>query len=113
MTQLIKLMIYKDQIFRDGSSIRSGDESGGGRTVYSSEKTLVDGNGLGQYSQAAEEIVSLISQSFDEHYRYVNPFLANTILLAGAVQLLHRELAPLSGSDKELTNSNFELLSTT
>jgi hypothetical protein len=40
----------------------------------------------------------------------VNPFFANTIWLAAAVQLLHRELIPPQSLDKVLVSSNFELL---
>jgi hypothetical protein len=104
MTQLTKLMIYKYDLFEKGPEGSSKKERG----YHSSRKQAFE-----QYSESADEIVSLVSRSYEEHYRFVNPFLANTIWLAGAVQLLYRELASLDKSHKALANSKLEVLSMT
>lgn len=118
MAQLTKLMIYKYCLFhnsngelpRDIHGSHSGTGTGSSRDRHSHSAQT---QALEQYSEAADEIYALVGRSYEEHYKFVNPFLANTIWLAGAVQLLYRELAPLDWSDKELTNSKLELLSMT
>lgn len=116
MAQLTKLMIFKYSIFRSGLGSSPPPEKAKGGSSYSGANTSQPSagiNALQQYSEAADEIVLLVGRSYEEHYKYVNPFLANTIWLAGAVQLLYRELGSLSSAEKELTNSNLELLSMT
>jgi len=122
MTQLTKLMIYKYYIFRTGkrwsylpleAAVMNGqDDHGstwsprkfGGARLLGPEK-----DDLEHYFDVADEIMALVSSSSNAHYRYVNPFLANTIWLAAAVQLVRRELSP-PGWAKELIGSRFELL---
>lgn len=99
MAQLTKLMISKYYLFNTSKKDPSPQTT---RT-----------QALEQYSEASDEIVSLIGRSYEEHYKFVNPFVANTIWLAGAVQLLYRELAPIDKSDRDFTNSKLELLSMT
>jgi hypothetical protein len=111
MTQLTKLMIYKYQIFQN--SLGTVSKRSPLQPCSDLPNTSAGTIALEQYSEASDEIVSLIGRSHEDHYKYVNPFLANTLWLAGAVQVLYRELAPLSSSDKGLTNSKFELLSMT
>ncbi|EXJ63554.1 uncharacterized protein A1O5_11315 [Cladophialophora psammophila CBS 110553] len=111
MVQLTKLMIYKYHHFHStpGESSRN---SNGQRSIHSSHQAM-QSQALEHCSEAADEIVALVGRSYEEHYKYVNPFLANTIWLAGAVQLLYRELAPLDRSDRDLANSKLEVLSMT
>lgn len=111
MVQLTKLMIYKYHIFRNGMEVLSSKDNCHHSSKDSRHSAV--SQALEQYSEASDEIALLTGRSYDEHYRYVNPFLANTIWLAGAVQLLYRELASLDASDRELTNSKLELLSMT
>ena len=116
MIQLTKLMIYKYHIFpnlithRTASQATNSEKS---QSFSNHQQPLAEGQVLEQYSEASDAILSVVGKSHEEHYKYVNPFLANTIWLAGVVQLLYRELAPLESSNKELTNSNYELLSRT
>lgn len=129
MIELAKLMIYKYYIFRigmrwpltgrepsyprgqsDDFSLPQGSTNTGTMTTGDSQ---AQAQALEAYSEASTAIVLMVRRSFEEHYKYVNPFLANTIWLAGAVQLLYRELAPMSRIEKDLTNSNFDLLSMT
>ncbi|KIV98124.1 hypothetical protein PV10_01804 [Exophiala mesophila] len=101
MVQLTKLMIYKYHLFN-----QSGDQL----LKKDCHHHLARNQALEQYSESADEIVSLVGQSYEEHFRFVNPFTASTIWLGGAVQLLYRELAPLNPSEKAVTNSKLELL---
>lgn len=111
MVQLTKLMIYKYHIFRTGMEALSPKPQS--HNVSKDACQWADIQALDQYSEASDEIVLLVGRSDEDHHRHVNPFLANTIWLAGAVQLLYRELASLDASDKALTNSKLELLSMT
>lgn len=121
MTQLAKLMIYKYHVFPSGkvrttmpanSNLVGGpDEDDASRKEPRGATSVqVDTQALQQYSEAADEIVSMIRKCFGEHYQYLNPFLSNTMWLAAAVQLLYRELAPPGSTDKNLVDSNFEVL---
>jgi len=122
MTQLTKLMIYKYYIFRTGliwphlaadpGRLRGQLDENNYLQKPSSGvlPTVTETQALEQYFDAADETAGIIRRCFENHYKYVNPFLSNIIWLAAAVQLLHRELYPASSSDKDLINSNFELL---
>jgi hypothetical protein len=59
--------------------------------------------------QAAESIVILINRSADSHIKYVNPFVASTVWLAAAIQLVFRAFCP-PGTCKSLVDSNFKVL---
>jgi hypothetical protein len=64
------------------------------------------------YISAADEIVGIIRNCSREHYKYVNPFLMNTVWFAGAAQCACKIYGP-SSFDKRLLSSNIELLSLT
>ncbi|KAK5467898.1 hypothetical protein LTS15_000871 [Exophiala xenobiotica] len=104
MVQLTKLMISKYYLFNNDLGALSKKDP---------RRSTAMTQALERYSEASDEIVSLVGRSYEEHYKFVNPFVANTIWLAGAVQLLYRELASLDKSDRDFTNSKLELLSVT
>lgn len=108
MTQLAKLMIHKYYIFRSG--LQLGEKSSN-QSVAAAESSLrlQKDRAFDQYSEAADEVLRVIHGSSEAQYKYVNPFLSNTVWLAAAVQLLHRELGA-SGAEKDLASSNFEVL---
>lgn len=109
MTQLTKLMTYKFYIFRAGMKW----------PMLSIDKPNIEGrlgdprqshrHALDQYFEAADEINAIVRRTNTDHYRYVNPFLANSLWLGATVQLIRRELAS-SSSDRDLVSSNFEVL---
>ena len=114
MMQLTKFMMYHHAVF------------GGGRLEHcqvkpsSAEKILTppaesinpaepDPDGLARYAEAADEILMIVSRSASHHVQYVNPFLASTIWLAAAVQLVYKFFGS-PGATKDLTESKFEVL---
>lgn len=114
MMQLTKFMMYHHAVF------------GGGRLEHcqvnasSAEKmptppaepinpTEPDPDGLARYAEAADEILMIVSRSASHHVQYVNPFLASTIWLAAAVQLVYKFFGS-PGATKDLTESKFEVL---
>jgi hypothetical protein len=68
-----------------------------------------ESDAIGQYFKAADDVVTVVNTSNENHFRYVNPFLANTIWLAAAVQLLHKNMIS-DNSEAELITSKFEVL---
>ena len=131
MVQLARLMIHKYYIFRSGSGwpalsleqqprvdrdpVEPLPRSSQAQPSSSNSfrvAPFAEPHALEEYFESAEEIMSIVNRSSDTHWRYVNPFLANTIWLAAAVQLIRREHAAES-SQKEMMDSNFQLLSLT
>jgi hypothetical protein len=120
MTQLTKLMINHFHVFggaarsarltAERSSIRDAEEGHPeSHSPLDAPQTYAgDDKSAEQYFEAADEILTIVNRSADDHYIYVNPFLANTIWLAAAVQLVHKQ-SNQSGT-RELKQSNFEVL---
>ncbi|ETN40265.1 uncharacterized protein HMPREF1541_04541 [Cyphellophora europaea CBS 101466] len=118
MTQLAFLMTLKYHLFKT-----SGRHTGGhGRKREGSHGSPRDGGSrsrhtesqnqenVDQYFEASNSILDITHRCNDQFYRYINPFLVNTIWLAAAVQLLRRELYCADDTEKELVHSNFEVL---
>ncbi|KAJ4361119.1 uncharacterized protein N0V89_001688 [Didymosphaeria variabile] len=115
MTQLTRFMIHHYRVF--GGTGRSAlvrkdvtakasparnDTSGD--TNASHDTMAIDG-----YFEAADNILNIVDRSSDEHYRYMNPFLASTVWLAAAVQLVRKEFGSAS-TNKTLAKSKYEVL---
>jgi hypothetical protein len=64
------------------------------------------------YMSASDEIVLVVRNSSRDHYKYVNPFLANTLWFAAAAQCACKVFGPPS-FNKRLTSSNLDLLKLT
>jgi len=121
MAQLARLMMYKNYVFRVGmrwpppslaSLSRGGPADDSDLPARVSNNLLpskAETQALCQYLEAADEVVAVVRRSSEDHHIYVNPFLANTIWIAGAAQLLRRELAP-GEMNPETIQSSFELL---
>lgn len=84
MSQLTRLMIQHYYVFR--GSIRQPKEV---KTVRGVKRNAslerhatpirpdgVDAEAIGQYFEATENIIKIVDRSCDEHYKYLNPFLA-------------------------------------
>jgi hypothetical protein len=111
MTQLTELMINRFHVF--GGAPRPSDRVNvhvdtTERLQGSHSRLEAPDRALEQYFKAADEILVVINRSCKDHYRYVNPFLANTIWLAAAVQLVHKESTP--SGNKDFKQSDFEVL---
>ncbi|KAH9209082.1 hypothetical protein DL95DRAFT_478529 [Leptodontidium sp. 2 PMI_412] len=92
MAQLARLMICHYNIF--------------------AEPTLRESLAIHQYFEATDEILGIINRSSDDHIKHVNAFLASTIWLASAVQLVCKEFGPL-GTNAVLVGSKFDVLNMT
>ncbi|KIW31790.1 uncharacterized protein PV07_03382 [Cladophialophora immunda] len=103
MTQLTKLMILKFHVFRSGINWTLHKTPDHPAADFEPQHLL-------QYFEAADNVVSMIRDSAEDHYKHVNPFLASTAWLAGAVQLLRRSRLSDDDPDRDLVTSNFELV---
>lgn len=108
MAQLCRFMIYHHKICARAPWLSqhkdTPEDSGPTAQQASSEWS--------NYMNASDEIVTVVRNSARDHYRYVNPFLANTLWFAAAAQCACKVFGPPS-FNKRLTTSNLDLLKLT
>lgn len=119
MSQLTKFMIYHHGVFGGGRRKDCHSESTGDITplnesqslgIYPSFLTVTpDTEALNRYSDAADKVLLVVNNCADDHIKYTNPFIASTIWLAAAVQLVYKVFCP-TGTKEILVDSNFEVL---
>jgi hypothetical protein len=106
MTQISRFMINHYQVF-DSTSRQMGLANGS-----SNQSTpAVNQSAWNHYLAAASEIVTLVRSCSPRHVNYVNPFLASTVWVAAAAQIVSKH----TGShliDRRVAESNFDLLQT-
>jgi hypothetical protein len=113
MTQLCLLMALKYNLFRVPVKTPPTNETAAAEHRSDTKNGCVTGKAqedIEQYFEASNSILDITHRCNDQFYRYVNPFLVNTIWLAAAVQLLRRDLFSSTDTEKELVGSNFEVL---
>ncbi|KAJ0413486.1 fungal-specific transcription factor domain-containing protein [Aspergillus carlsbadensis] len=111
MVQLAKLMIHRYEVFRClGSLVNRGHAE-----VETSIPPLYQGAleadnlALAQYFEAADNILSIVTRSCDDHVRFINPFLSSTIWLAAAVQVFRQEFDQ-GKTQRAFMRSKYEVL---
>lgn len=117
MTQLATLMIRQFALFSPGRSSSSRNypnprsKSRGHDSGWGDSRGSIETNSLAvdQFFEAADGILSLVNRSADNHIQWINPFLASTIWLAAAVQLVRKEFGPY-GTNRGLVKSKFDVL---
>ncbi|KAL2847564.1 fungal-specific transcription factor domain-containing protein [Aspergillus pseudoustus] len=112
MVQLAKLMIHRYDVFRClGSLVKSqhgrGNEKSNSTLHQAASET--DNLALAQYFEAADNILSIVTRSCDDHFRFINPFLSSTIWLAAAVQVFRQEFDQ-GETQRAFMRSKFEVL---
>ncbi|KAK7206983.1 fungal-specific transcription factor domain-containing protein [Myxozyma melibiosi] len=107
MTQLAKLMIHHYDVF--GSAARATASLNRFSNKRPGNAKRDDELALSLYLEAADNILLITRRSHEDHVKYINPFLASTIWLASAVELVHKEFGP-SGTNRGLIKSKFEVL---
>ncbi|KAE9363331.1 hypothetical protein N431DRAFT_141380 [Stipitochalara longipes BDJ] len=106
MTQTSRFMINHYQVF-DSTSRQPGLINGS-----SNQSTpAVNQSAWNHYLAAASEIVTLVRSCSPRHVNYVNPFLASTVWLAAAAQIVSKHRGPHL-IDRRVPESNFDLLQT-
>lgn len=124
MTQLTRFKIYHHEFFSAASreanlamDQRQSKQMNGGRPTQSlhpqadsfSAVSTPNSSAWKRYLDAADSILTIVSNSSIDHIKYVNPFLACTIWIAAAVELCHRVFGP-PGTNRRLMQSNFDRL---
>lgn len=108
MTQLARLMVYRFDIFRqppNGKNMGQNESCRGGNRATSCSEDL-ENRPLQRYFEAADNIVSIVNGSCEDHVQHINPFLPSTIWLAAAVQLVQKHMGRLS-TNPSLVKSRF------
>lgn len=103
MTQLCRFMIYHHKICAHAPWLSKG---------ASTDSTAQVNSEWSNYMNASDEIVTVVRNSSRDHYKYVNPFLANTLWFAAAAQCACRVFGPPT-YNKRLTGSRLDLLKLT
>lgn len=113
-TQLCRYMIYHHKICaqapwlqsrkKDSPTIKERSATPQPPTATTSEWS--------NYMSASDEIVTIVRNSARDHYKYVNPFVANTLWFAAAAQCACKVFGPTS-FNKRVVTSNLDLLKLT
>ncbi|KKO96956.1 hypothetical protein THAR02_10936, partial [Trichoderma harzianum] len=107
MKQLVQFMIFHHQIAAEAPWMAEFDAN----TLERGSENKISNHPLwSNYMKAAEDVITMVRNSSGEHYKYVNPFMINTLWIAAAAQIACRIFGPLS-FNKQLAESNYELLS--
>lgn len=111
MTQLARLMIYRYDVFKGRFRValptRESDVNHDHPGIHIKGKT--ERLAVNEYFEAADDMLTIIHRSCDDHVRYINPFLSNTIWLASAVHLMRSQLCR-PGAIKSAVKSRYEVL---
>ncbi|PVH75865.1 hypothetical protein DL98DRAFT_391249, partial [Cadophora sp. DSE1049] len=107
MTQLSRFMINHFQVF-DSTSRQLGERSSSTSTS-SSALTPHDQAAWNHYLNAATSIVALIRNCPPTHIQHANPFLASTIWLAAAAQVVSKSFGDKL-VDPRVADSNLDVL---
>ncbi|KAL7905167.1 hypothetical protein GGI35DRAFT_461069 [Trichoderma velutinum] len=106
MTQLVQFMIFHHQIAAEAPWMTEFDA----KNLNTGNETQIFNHPLwSNYMKASEDVITMVRNSSGEHYKYVNPFMINTLWIAAAAQIACRIFGPLS-FNKQLAESNYELL---
>lgn len=110
MTQLAHLMIYRYDLFREPAS-EDWTDSGfaPGQNTLPSWSDRLHSPCVGQYFEAADNILSIVNRSCEEHIQHINPLLLSALWLASAVQLVRKYVEQPSAKSC-LIKSRFDVL---
>lgn len=111
MIQLARLMMYRYDVFKGRFRValptRESDVNHDNADINAKGKT--ERLAVNEYFEAADDMLTIIHRSCDDHIRYINPFLSNTIWLASAVHLMRSQLCR-PGAVKSAVKSRYEVL---
>jgi hypothetical protein len=110
MTQLWRFMIYHHKICARAPWQRPKGPAE--QTPEARALSAQENSEWNNYMSAADEIVLVVRNSSRDHYKYVNPCLANTLWFAAAAQCACRVFGP-PNFNKRMTSSNLELVKLT
>lgn len=118
LTQLARMMINHHDAYRGAqqdlrlagaANSEKHDHAAPGDSNPVSLRLGPSRKGMQQYIEAADELLLIVSQSGQDHVRYVNPFFGSTIWYGAAVHLGWRVLAP-PRTNHDLVTSKYEVM---
>lgn len=109
MTQLARLMIYRYDVFKGRFSVALPTLEPDISQDSTPTKEQTECPAVKEYFEAADDMLTIIYRSCDEHICHINPFLSNTFWLASAVQLMRSQLCR-PGAVKSAIKSRYEVL---
>ena len=120
MIQLAKFMIHSHRLFKKPTSDPANTEKETETTMELSStdgrpesrgdtKRVLNHHALRHYTEPAANILGIINCSSPDHIRYVNPFVASTVWLAAAVQIVQGNIGNTSKGDA-IQDSKVEIL---
>lgn len=107
MTQLCRFMIYHHKICARAPWLTSK-----GRSSREPDPSAQANSEWSNYMSASDEIVLIVRNSSRDHYKYVNPFLTNTLWFGAATKCACKVFGPPS-FNKRLIGSSLDLLKLT
>lgn len=106
MMQLVHFMIIQHQIAAEAPWMNQFNTN----DLNTENENKISNHPLwSNYMKASEDVITMVRNSYGEHYKYINPFMVNTLWIAAAAQIACRIFGP-SFLDKQLADSNYELL---
>ena len=114
MIQLCRFMIYHHKICAQAPwlHIEKKDISIANGASSTEQAHAAMTSEWSNYMSASDEIITVVRNSARDHYKYVNPFLANTLWFGAATQCACKVFGPAS-FNKRLVTSNLDLLKLT
>ncbi|KAH6649215.1 fungal-specific transcription factor domain-containing protein [Chaetomium tenue] len=113
MTQLCRFMVYHHRICARAPWLAQRQQGPADRGERAGPPATQQANSeWSNYINASEEIVIVVRNSARDHFRYVNPFLTNTLWFAAAAQVACNVFGPAS-LNRRLASSNLDLLKLT
>ena len=109
MTQLARLMIYRYDVFKGRFRVALPTRESDVDKYDTQTKGKTERLAVNEYFEAADDMLTIIHRSCDDHIRYINPFLSNTIWLASAVHLMRSQLCR-TREIKSAIKSRYEVL---
>ncbi|KAH7164971.1 fungal-specific transcription factor domain-containing protein [Fusarium sp. MPI-SDFR-AT-0072] len=109
MTQLARLMIHRYDVF--GSQTKPAQPPAMSAPCKLGFASFQDQESpaLREYFESADNVLSIVNRSCEDHIRHINPFLPSTIWLAAAVQMVRKQFGGPS-TYNSLIKARFDVL---
>ncbi|KAG5756132.1 hypothetical protein H9Q70_001216 [Fusarium xylarioides] len=109
MTQLARLMIHRYDVFGSQTKPAQPQPMSApcklGFTSFQDQESPA----LREYFESADNVLSIVNRSCEDHIRHINPFLPSTIWLAAAVQMVRKQFGGPS-TYNSLIKARFDVL---
>ncbi|KAF5253679.1 hypothetical protein FANTH_1370 [Fusarium anthophilum] len=109
MTQLARLMIHRYDVFGSQSKPTQPPAMSASCKLGFTSFQEQENPALREYFESADNVLSIVNRSCEDHIRHINPFLPSTIWLAAAVQMVRKQFGGPS-TYNSLIKARFDVL---